>query len=79
MGVHDSSENSELQYTDCFVGALDAGGKHSTTLDHTSLRLLLIKVIAHGIIVPLLYTAQDAQKLVQSAKFPPLGNRGFGS
>ncbi|MCJ1359821.1 MAG: hypothetical protein MMC33_009824 [Icmadophila ericetorum] len=34
---------------------------------------------AHGIIVPLLYTADDARKLVSSAKFPPTGQRGFGS
>jgi 4-hydroxy-2-oxoheptanedioate aldolase len=34
---------------------------------------------AHGILVPLLRTAEEAKQLVQSAKFPPLGNRGFGS
>ena len=34
---------------------------------------------AHGIIVPLLYTVEDARKLVKSAKFPPIGQRGFGS
>ena len=34
---------------------------------------------AHGIVVPLLNSAEDAQKLVKSAKFPPRGNRGFGS
>ncbi|OJD23069.1 hypothetical protein ACJ73_05580 [Blastomyces percursus] len=34
---------------------------------------------AHGIVVPLLYTVDDAKKLVESAKFPPLGKRGFGS
>ena len=34
---------------------------------------------AHGIVVPLLYTAEDAKKLVQSAKFPPMGQRGYGS
>ena len=34
---------------------------------------------AHGIVVPLLYTAEDARTLVQSAKFPPLGRRGYGS
>ena len=34
---------------------------------------------AHGVLVPLLYTVEDARKLVQSAKFPPLGARGFGS
>ncbi|KAF2495981.1 2,4-dihydroxyhept-2-ene-1,7-dioic acid aldolase [Lophium mytilinum] len=34
---------------------------------------------AHGIIVPLLYTPEDARRLVSSAKFPPLGTRGFGS
>ena len=33
---------------------------------------------AHGIVVPLLYTAEDARKLVQAAKFPPQGQRGFG-
>jgi len=34
---------------------------------------------AHGIIVPLIYTVDDAKRLVDSAKFPPDGNRGFGS
>ncbi|KAF2085182.1 HpcH/HpaI aldolase/citrate lyase family protein [Saccharata proteae CBS 121410] len=34
---------------------------------------------AHGIIVPLLYTAADARALVSAAKFPPVGTRGFGS
>ena len=34
---------------------------------------------AHGIIVPLLNTADDARRLVASAKFPPVGMRGYGS
>jgi 4-hydroxy-2-oxoheptanedioate aldolase len=34
---------------------------------------------AHGIVVPLIYTVDDAKRLVSSAKFPPEGNRGFGS
>jgi 4-hydroxy-2-oxoheptanedioate aldolase len=34
---------------------------------------------AHGIVVPLLYTPDDARRLVASTKFPPVGNRGFGS
>ena len=34
---------------------------------------------AHGIIVPLLYTVEDAKKLVEASKFPPRGKRGFGS
>ncbi|KAF7508295.1 hypothetical protein GJ744_009440 [Endocarpon pusillum] len=34
---------------------------------------------AHGIVVPLLYTADNARNLVQSAKFPPVGQRGYGS
>jgi 4-hydroxy-2-oxoheptanedioate aldolase len=34
---------------------------------------------AHGVIVPLIYTVDDAKKLVSSAKFPPEGTRGFGS
>lgn len=34
---------------------------------------------AHGVLVPLLYTADDARRLVQTAKFPPQGQRGFGS
>jgi 4-hydroxy-2-oxoheptanedioate aldolase len=34
---------------------------------------------AHGILVPLLYTPEDAKRLVSSAKFPPTGQRGFGS
>lgn len=31
------------------------------------------------IVVPLLRTPEEARQLVQSAKFPPLGRRGFGS
>ncbi|PSN73102.1 Phosphoenolpyruvate/pyruvate domain-containing protein [Corynespora cassiicola Philippines] len=34
---------------------------------------------AHGIVVPLIYTVEDAKRLVSSAKFPPEGTRGFGS
>jgi 4-hydroxy-2-oxoheptanedioate aldolase len=34
---------------------------------------------AHGVLVPLLYTADDARRLISSAKFPPQGSRGFGS
>jgi 4-hydroxy-2-oxoheptanedioate aldolase len=34
---------------------------------------------AHGIVVPLIYTVDDAKRLVSSAKFPPQGTRGFGS
>ncbi|KAI4282554.1 MAG: hypothetical protein L6R38_002851, partial [Xanthoria sp. 2 TBL-2021] len=34
---------------------------------------------AHGVIVPLLNTVDDARSLVKSAKFPPAGQRGFGS
>jgi len=34
---------------------------------------------AHGVLVPLLYTVEDAKRLVVSAKFPPQGQRGFGS
>ncbi|EEP81026.1 hypothetical protein UREG_05868 [Uncinocarpus reesii 1704] len=34
---------------------------------------------AHGVLVPLLETVEDARKLVEAAKFPPMGKRGFGS
>jgi 4-hydroxy-2-oxoheptanedioate aldolase len=34
---------------------------------------------SHGIVVSLLYTAEEARKLAQSAKFPPVGQRGYGS
>ncbi|PGH21534.1 hypothetical protein AJ80_03202 [Polytolypa hystricis UAMH7299] len=34
---------------------------------------------AHGVVVPLIYTADDCRNLVESAKFPPVGRRGFGS
>ncbi|KAF2034833.1 Phosphoenolpyruvate/pyruvate domain-containing protein [Setomelanomma holmii] len=34
---------------------------------------------AHGIVVPLIYTVDDAKRLAASAKFPPEGHRGFGS
>ncbi|KAF2092982.1 HpcH/HpaI aldolase/citrate lyase family protein [Rhizodiscina lignyota] len=34
---------------------------------------------AQGVLVPLLYTVDDAKRVVSSAKFPPTGTRGFGS
>ena len=34
---------------------------------------------AHGILVPLLQTAEDAKNVVKYSKFPPEGNRGLGS
>lgn len=34
---------------------------------------------AHGIVIPLLNTADEARGMVRAAKFPPLGSRGFGS
>jgi len=34
---------------------------------------------AHGVMVPLLETAEEARQLVRNAKFPPRGRRGFGS
>lgn len=34
---------------------------------------------AHGILVPLLKTAEQVAAVVRAAKFPPLGERGFGS
>lgn len=32
---------------------------------------------AHGILVPVLETVEDARKVVESCKYPPLGKRGF--
>ncbi|KAH8675319.1 Pyruvate/Phosphoenolpyruvate kinase-like domain-containing protein [Xylariales sp. PMI_506] len=34
---------------------------------------------AHGILVPLLRSAEEAKEIVAAAKFPPTGQRGFGS
>ncbi|KAH9887871.1 Pyruvate/Phosphoenolpyruvate kinase-like domain-containing protein [Xylariomycetidae sp. FL2044] len=34
---------------------------------------------AHGILVPLLRTVEEAKSIVRAAKFPPQGQRGFGS
>lgn len=34
---------------------------------------------AHGILVPVLNTAEEARQVVRSAKFPPEGSRGFES
>ncbi|KAL7627968.1 hypothetical protein AAE478_002164 [Parahypoxylon ruwenzoriense] len=34
---------------------------------------------AHGILVPLLRSAEEAKRIVSAAKFPPQGQRGLGS
>ena len=33
---------------------------------------------AHGIIVPMINTAEDAQKAIEALYYPPIGNRGVG-
>lgn len=48
-------------------------------VDHLNFRIGALDSGAHGIVVPLLYNADDAKRLVQSAKFPPVGQRGYGS
>lgn len=61
-------------------GALDSGGWRCTQAKQKSSKAFpLTRDTAHGIIVPLLYTANDARNAVQAAKFPPIGTRGFGS
>ena len=78
MRVHGSS--ATVISANCPAGALDSGGRHSPKIKHNySKEFPLRRAAAHGIIVPLLYTADDAKKLVTAAKFPPAGNRGFGS
>ncbi|CAH0057986.1 unnamed protein product [Clonostachys solani] len=34
---------------------------------------------AHGIVIPLVSTPEEAAKIAAAARFPPLGTRGFGS
>ncbi|KAL1840648.1 hypothetical protein VTJ49DRAFT_256 [Mycothermus thermophilus] len=34
---------------------------------------------AHGILIPLIRTVEEVKAVVEAAKFPPLGRRGFGS
>lgn len=46
-----------------------------STNSYVALTLLTVLEI----VVPLLRTVEEARQLVQSAKFPPLGRRGFGS
>ena len=76
--AHDSS--ATVNSVNCPAGALDSGGTNSTkTKNRYSKVFPLTRAAAHGIIVPLLYTAEDAKRVVQSAKFPPEGTRGFGS
>jgi 2-dehydro-3-deoxyglucarate aldolase len=33
---------------------------------------------AHGVIVPMINTVEDAERAVKAVKYPPLGNRGVG-
>lgn len=33
---------------------------------------------AHGVLLPMCHTAEDAKRIVQYSKYPPLGSRGYG-
>ncbi|KAM0217529.1 hypothetical protein ACHAQD_007272 [Fusarium lateritium] len=48
-------------------------------MTHSDLIKRALDAGAHGIIVPMINTAEDAKAVVQSAKFPPQGLRGQGS
>ncbi|KAF5025301.1 hypothetical protein F66182_2634 [Fusarium sp. NRRL 66182] len=79
---------------DCEHGTLDDGAMHDAVPAIAALGVSPIVRLpdtqgwmvkraldsgAHGIVVPLLRTPDEARQLVQSAKFPPQGRRGFGS
>ncbi|KAH6951994.1 Pyruvate/Phosphoenolpyruvate kinase-like domain-containing protein [Fusarium avenaceum] len=50
-----------------------------TRMTHCDLIKRALDAGAHGIVVPMINTAEDAKAVVQSAKFPPQGIRGQGS
>ncbi|PFH57454.1 hypothetical protein XA68_15043 [Ophiocordyceps unilateralis] len=79
---------------DCEHGNIDDGAMHDAVPAIAALGVSLIVRIpdmqswmvkraldagAHGILVPLLRSVQQAKEVVQAAKFPPQGRRGFGS
>ncbi|KAM9874671.1 HpcH/HpaI aldolase/citrate lyase family protein [Verticillium dahliae] len=48
-------------------------------MTHADLIKRALDAGAHGIVVPMINTADDARAVVQNAKFPPQGLRGQGS
>ncbi|KAI8725750.1 HpcH-HpaI domain-containing protein [Fusarium sp. LHS14.1] len=79
---------------DCEHGNIDDGAMHDSAPAVAALGVSpLVRVAdvqgwmvkraldsgAHGIIVPLVRTVEEAKQLVLDVKFPPLGQRGFGS
>ncbi|KAM0242656.1 hypothetical protein ACHAPO_001078 [Fusarium lateritium] len=56
--------------------ALDSGA-HGVSIG--SCKVMIQHTDSDKIVVPLLRTPEEARQLVQSAKFPPQGRRGFGS
>lgn len=48
-------------------------------MTHSDLIKRALDAGAHGIVVPMINTAEDARTVVENAKFPPQGLRGQGS
>lgn len=48
-------------------------------MTHTDLIKRALDAGAHGLVVPMINTAEDARAVVRHAKFPPQGIRGQGS
>ncbi|CAI6098203.1 unnamed protein product [Clonostachys chloroleuca] len=86
--------NADWVCVDCEHGNMDDGAMHDAVPAIAALGVSPIVRLpdmqswmvkraldcgAHGILVPLLRTVKEAEDLVQAAKFPPLGRRGFGS
>ncbi|KAF5003857.1 hypothetical protein FDECE_9622 [Fusarium decemcellulare] len=86
--------NTDWVLIDCEHGNIDDGAMHdavpavaalgvSPLVRLADLQGWMVKRAldsgAHGIIVPLVRTVEEAKQLVLDAKFPPLGRRGFGS
>ncbi|KAF2002927.1 Phosphoenolpyruvate/pyruvate domain-containing protein [Amniculicola lignicola CBS 123094] len=76
---HGNIDDGQMHEAVAAIGAMDVSPIVRIAANEAWMVKRALDAGAHGIIAPLIYSVDDAKRLVASAKFPPEGHRGFGS
>jgi 2-keto-3-deoxy-L-rhamnonate aldolase RhmA len=76
-------EHTAIDFAQCLnlIQIIESNGVAPLVRVGTNDPLLIKRAMdagAHGIIVPMINTAEDAQKAIEAIYYPPIGNRGVG-
>lgn len=75
---HNSMSLSEVEH--CIMAMSGAHTVPLVRVPHNDMNFIqrALDLGARGIVAPMIRTAQDAERIVNITRYPPVGNRGFG-